>query len=107
MILATPGSLVFPRSTSFSSKELSDSAICVRGNASNHPNHFTESIRHSDAVVTDSLTGLVWQKAAATDSTWEEALAYCEASTAAGTGDWRLPTKKTWLTCGLYHLNAI
>jgi hypothetical protein len=56
--------------------------------------HFTESTVHSAAIVTDSLTGLIWQKAAATDKTWEEALAYCEASTAGGTGDWRLPTKK-------------
>ena len=55
---------------------------------------FTESTVHSTAIVTDSLTSLVWQKAATTDKTWEEALVYCEASTAGGTGDWRLPTKK-------------
>lgn len=49
-------------------------------------------VDNEDGTVTDTKTGLMWQK---TDDgqtrTWPEALAYCESCTLAGYTDWRLP----------------
>lgn len=42
-------------------------------------------------VVTDAVTGLIWQKSYASNKTWQEALAYCEELGYAGQTDWRLP----------------
>jgi len=54
---------------------------------------FTESSTGADAVVSDALTGLIWQKSPAGEAkSWQAALSYCEESTAANTGDWRLPS---------------
>ena len=44
-------------------------------------------------VVTDSKTGLMWQKEYVTGKTWQEALKYCEDSNYAGYFDWRLPNE--------------
>jgi hypothetical protein len=41
--------------------------------------------------VTDSLTGLVWQKAYGTELTWQDAIDYCNGLDYAGQTDWRLP----------------
>ena len=41
--------------------------------------------------MTDTKTGLMWQKAEAGTKTWKEALAYCETLRLAGHSDWRLP----------------
>lgn len=44
------------------------------------------------AVVTDSLTGLTWQRADdATQRTWQAAANYCDALSLGGYDDWRLP----------------
>lgn len=43
-----------------------------------------------NTVVTDSLTGLMWQRAMVMKK-WREALEYCEELTYAGRSDWRLP----------------
>ncbi len=67
-------------------------ALLSTANAS--ANRFSEFTVHSVVVVRDSLAGLVWQKTIATTKTWEQALAHCEGSPAAGRGDWRLPNKK-------------
>lgn len=50
---------------------------------------------NGDGTVTDNTTGLMWaQGSSANNMTWKEALAWCEALSLAGYGDWRLPTIK-------------
>ena len=44
-----------------------------------------------DEVVTDSLTGLTWQRTFETNKTWQQAVDYCENLIYASRGDWRLP----------------
>jgi hypothetical protein len=58
---------------------------------SHHTRSFTESTVGSDVIVTDSLTGLVWQKTYVTGYTWQQALDYCEGLSYASETDWRLP----------------
>jgi hypothetical protein len=54
--------------------------------------HFTDN---GDGTVTDSHTGLVWQKIQPSSTlTWEEALAYAEGLVLAGKSDWRVPNIK-------------
>jgi len=63
----------------------------VRGGQSN--NRFVDN---SDGTITDTSTGLMWQKATAPGTyTWEQALTYCENLTlpAGGYSDWRLPNR--------------
>jgi hypothetical protein len=56
-------------------------------------------VDHGDGTVTDTCTGLVWQKDSADvngdgqadDITWCQALAYCRDLDLAGHDDWRLP----------------
>lgn len=48
---------------------------------------------NGDGTVTDSSTGLTWQKeTAAGTMSWEEALSYCEDLNLGNQTDWRLPT---------------
>jgi hypothetical protein len=49
---------------------------------------------NGDGTVTDTSTGLTWQKASSSGKTWEQALAYCEGLSLGGYTDWRLPTVK-------------
>jgi len=52
-------------------------------------------VDNGDSTVTDTATGLMWQKATAPGAyTWEGALDCCETLTLAGHSDWRLPTIK-------------
>ncbi|MDA8139735.1 MAG: DUF1566 domain-containing protein [Desulfobacteraceae bacterium] len=44
-------------------------------------------------TVSDTATGLMWQKAEAGAMTWEQALNYCETLQLAGHTDWRLPNR--------------
>ena len=63
----------------------------MRGGQSN--NNF---IDNGDGTITDTSTGLMWQKATAPGTyTWEQALTYCENLTlpAGGYSDWRLPNR--------------
>ena len=53
--------------------------------------HLILSGQAGEEVVTDLVTGLVWQKAYATGKNWQQALATCEGLTYAGHSDWRLP----------------
>ena len=64
---------------------------CVRGDAS----AFANSLKAGTSTVTDSATGLTWQKdAAPSRMAWKEALAYCEGLSLDGHSDWRLPDVK-------------
>jgi hypothetical protein len=48
-----------------------------------------------DGTVTDTSTGLMWQKAGPSNTqTWAQALAYCESINLGVYMDWRLPTSK-------------
>ncbi|MCX5904108.1 MAG: DUF1566 domain-containing protein [Proteobacteria bacterium] len=64
----------------------------VRGGQSN--NSFVDN---GDGTISDTSTGLMWQKATAPGGTytWEHALTYCENLTlpAGGYSDWRLPNR--------------
>ncbi len=66
--------------------------LCVSGNEMPKGVFSSQTISGS-VVVTDSTTGLMWQKEYATGKTWQQALKYCEDSTYAGFSDWRLPNK--------------
>ena len=54
---------------------------------------FNSATVNGDVIVTDTETGLVWQKTYVSGKTWQEALSYCESLTYAGYSDWRLPNK--------------
>ena len=67
---------------------------CVRGGPL-PATAFTVSA--SGDSVADSSTGLVWQRAAATDRAWLDALTYCNGLVLDGADDWRLPNyKELW-----------
>jgi len=52
-------------------------------------------VDNGNGTVTDTATGLMWQKATATGThNWAQALAYAESLDLAGHHDWRLPTIK-------------
>ena len=69
--------------------------LCVSGDEMQPAtsSNFTTQTISGSVVVTDSKTGLMWQKEYVTDKTWQQALKYCEDSTYAGYSDWRLPNK--------------
>ena len=48
---------------------------------------------NGDHTVTDTETGLMWQKDEAGAMSWEAALTHCENSQWAGYDDWRLPNR--------------
>lgn len=53
---------------------------------------FTDNL---DGTVTDSVTGLMWQKGDdGITKNWQTALSYCEVLLLAGHSDWRLPDIK-------------
>lgn len=54
---------------------------------------FESSTVNGNVIVTDTETGLIWQKTSISGKTWQQALDYCEKLTCAGYDDWRLPNK--------------
>lgn len=48
-------------------------------------------VDNGDGTVTDTGTGLTWQKDSLSNISWKDALAYCENLTLGGYSDWRLP----------------
>ena len=51
-------------------------------------------VDNGDGTVTDTGSGLMWQKATAPVTyTWQNALSYCENLSLAGYSDWRLPNR--------------
>jgi len=49
-------------------------------------------INNGNGTVTDTITGLMWQKADGGEMTIENAYLYCDTLTLGGYSDWRLPT---------------
>ena len=64
---------------------------CIRGNELPESVFINSSVGE-DEIVTDTTTGLVWQKSYIS-KTWQEALTYCENIEYAGFSDWRLPNR--------------
>ena len=71
--------------------DLAHYKICVRGKELPVASFESSTAGNSDIVVTDSKTGLMWQKTTEVTDTWKEALEYCENLNYAGFSDWRLP----------------
>lgn len=68
------------------------SVMYVRGNPGYGRNHFVDN---SDGTVTDTATGLVWQKGdSCRGMNWADALAYAAQLDLGGHHDWRLPSAK-------------
>ena len=65
--------------------------LCTRGNENYGENNFTDN---GDDTVTDTATGLVWQKNDTQSSDFEDAVGSCEDAQTAGYSDWRLPSVK-------------
>lgn len=64
----------------------------VRAVRGGQPVTYTDT---GDGTITDSSTGLTWQKTGPSDTkTWQQALEYCEGLTLGGHTDWRMPTLK-------------
>ena len=64
----------------------------VRGNTDYGINNFSDN---GDGTITDSATGLMWQKADDGNTyDWQDALSYAENLSLAGHTDWRLPNAK-------------
>jgi len=63
----------------------------VRGNVFIDPNRFHDN---DDGTITDTFTGLMWQKGTTTDKNWKDALDTCHKLELAGYRDWRLPGKE-------------
>ena len=64
---------------------------CVRGNTEYGNNQFVDN---GDRTVSDTATGLMWQKDDATSTNWPDAVARCESATTGTHTDWRLPHVK-------------
>ncbi len=65
-------------------------ARCVRGNTISDGT-FIESTVSGKVIVTDSATGLIWEKEYIGTVNWQNALSYCENLDYGGATDWRLP----------------
>jgi len=50
-------------------------------------------VDNKNGTVTDTKTGLMWQKAEVGTKNWEAGLAYCKTLRLAGYKDWRLPER--------------
>lgn len=73
-------------------KAFSHYVRAVRSGQSGSLGHLV--IEDANGTVTDTATGLMWQRAEAGQHTWAQALAYCENLSLANYTDWRLPTAK-------------
>lgn len=51
-------------------------------------------LNNGDGTVTDTITGLMWQKIDGGSLTFENALVYCDTLSLAGYTDWRLPSPR-------------
>ncbi len=63
------------------------------------PRDYTVSGTAGADIVTDNVTGLIWQRTVNTTTyTWANAITYCEDLSYGGQTDWRLPTRKELAT---------
>ena len=79
-----------PERTARGKKSSSYYVRAVRAGQSEASDHLVDN---GDGTVTDTDTGLMWQKATAGTYTWKQALAYAEGLLLAGHTDWRLPNR--------------
>lgn len=64
---------------------------CVRGNTDYGKNNFTDN---GNETISDSATGLMWQKNDSQSTDFENAVSTCESATTGSYSDWRLPNVK-------------
>ena len=65
----------------------------VRGQQCQPYENSENLVINKDGTITDTCTGLMWQKEAATlKMTWQDAIEYCENLSFSDFNDWRLPT---------------
>ena len=85
----------FLTNTSYNTTVYNYNVICVRGEALPAASYTTATVEGKD-VVTDTTTGLMWQKTYSSAMNWQNALKYCETgdgSNYAGYTDWRMPNR--------------
>ena len=91
----TPSAYYFDSHFGYISSNTKASAanvMCIRGNELSKSIFEIEKIGENE-IVSDSATGIIWQKSYASDKNWQDALSYCENLEYAGYTDWRLPNK--------------
>jgi PKD repeat protein/pimeloyl-ACP methyl ester carboxylesterase len=59
---------------------------------------FGAFVVNGNGTVTDTSTGLIWQRETAGEMTWEAAISYCEGLSLGGYSDWRLPNRNDLLS---------
>ena len=62
-------------------------------------------VNNNDGTITDTVTGLMWQKKDGGEMTYENAVIYCDTLTLGGYSNWRLPDAHESFSI-LYHQNA-
>jgi hypothetical protein len=72
------------------SKSLIYYVRAVRGEQSGSLDNLVDN---GDGTITDTVTGLMWQKVTQNKMKWEPAISYCETLSLANYGDWRLPNR--------------
>jgi parallel beta-helix repeat protein len=76
-----------------SAKDSSYFVRAVRGGQCRSFDHSVNLVINTDETVTDTFTGLMWQKESTeTRMTWQNAIEYCENMSLSDYNDWRLPT---------------
>ena len=91
-------------SVDYNLKSVVANVRCVRGE-SLPQNYFNSSTVNGDVIVTDTSTGLIWQKTYETEKSWQQALDYCKKLTYAGYSDWRLPNKNELASLVYHNMN--
>jgi Protein of unknown function (DUF1566)/Domain of unknown function (DUF4214) len=78
--------------TAIGGSEKTFSVQCCRSNDTYGTNSFTDNI---DQTISDSATGLMWEKNDSQSTMdWEDAVTQCESCTTGNYTDWRLPNAK-------------
>ena len=67
--------------------------LCLAGMVMSGTAFAQQCVDNGDGTVTDSGTGLMWQKATADEMNWQTAMSYASSLTLGGHSDWSLPSK--------------